>query len=98
MSEHNKQLIKEYVDLVLTDESQPLLESRDKNKKILLKDDSESDFGSPEHISELKEALKTLNSLKECFKRGTSVRMILQTASSKIKTILEKYEQSEDTP
>ena len=55
---NRKELIKEFVDLVLTDENQPILESVDQKKKILL-DDKELEFGCPEHIDELKKCLTT---------------------------------------
>ena len=93
---NRKELIKEFVDLVLTDENQPILESVDQKKKILL-DDKELEFGCPEHIDELKKCLTTLGSLKDCFKRGTSVRMIVSNCMTKIKAIVDKYELKEQT-
>ncbi len=92
---NKKQLIKEYVDMVLTDSELPLLESRDKEKKVLL-DDKEFEFGCPEHLADLQKTISSLKTTLDCFKRGSSTRMIISNTIRVLKGIVDKYQSSSD--
>jgi hypothetical protein len=95
MKKDKKTLIKEYVDMVLTDSYLPLLESRDKDKKILF-DNKEYEFGCPEHLEDLNKTIISLRSTLECFKRGSSTRMIISNTIRVLKGIIDKYKSTSD--
>jgi hypothetical protein len=70
-----------------------LKESHKKDARILLLDKEEPvDFGSVEHVGDLKKALAILTALRDAYKPGSGHRMIFASAVRCIKNLIERFE------
>lgn len=84
----------EYLKEFITKELElPLMEEKQK----LLFDDSEVEFGSPEHVEDMQSALASLTRLRETFPRGTAKRVILANCIRLLKDLIAKHEVSQET-